>query len=258
MSLSLDTFLNAFGCTLSVVDINNKKILETTFNNKTTEKNLDYYTFANKLIEIEKIKPSSIDVNQYITWVNKNQDDTSLVISCETLQGKPERFKFRITKPNNGLRSLVIYRMSISNETTLIVDPLTGLYMKNGMETVVSKELVSKNPRPFSLIVIDIDNFKSINDMYGHLFGDYILKEVSNIFRKHFSDAYIGRVGGDEFLIIDFKSHDYNSIWNTMHNLYNDVRTYDFTQNIDSSLEDKIEKDFDIKNFKLTDRKSVV
>lgn len=252
MSLSLDTFLNAFGCTLSVVDINNKKILEATFNNKTTEKNLDYYTFANKLIEIEKIKPSSIDVNQYITWVNKNQDDTSLVISCETLQGKSERFKFRITKPNNGLRSLVIYRMSISNETTLIVDPLTGLYMKNGMETVVSKELVSKNPRPFSLIVIDIDNFKSINDMYGHLFGDYILKEVSNIFRKHFSDAYIGRVGGDEFLIIDFKSHDYNSIWNTMHNLYNDVRTYDFTQNIDSSLEDKIEKDFDIKNFKLT------
>ncbi len=252
MSLNLDTFLKSFGCTLSVVDTNSKKILEATFDDGTSAKDIDYYTFANKIIELENIKPESIDINQYITWVNKTQEDSSLVIKCETKQGKEERFKFRITKPNNGLRSLVIYKMSLSSETTLIVDPLTGLYMKNGMMTVVSKELVSTKPRDFSLIVIDIDNFKSINDMYGHLFGDYILKEVSSVFKKHFSDAYIGRIGGDEFLIIDFKSHDYNSIWNTMHNLYNEIRTYDFTQNIDSSLEEKMDKDFDIKNFKLT------
>ncbi len=252
MSLTLDTFLRAFGCTLSVADVAKKRIVEATFEDGSVEKDIDYETFANRLIELENVDPASIDINQYITWVNKTQEDSSLVIKCQTKLGKTESYKFRITKPNDGLRSFVVYRMSLSNETTLIVDPLTGLYMKNGMETVISKELVSENPRPFSLIVIDIDNFKSINDMYGHLFGDYILKEVSNIFRNHFKDAYIGRVGGDEFLIIDFKSHDYNSIWNAMHNLYTDVRSYDFNKNIDKSLEEKIDKDFDVTNFKLT------
>ena len=56
--------------------------------------------------------------------------------------------------------------------------------------------------RETSLIMVDIDNFKNINDQYGHHQGDLVLKHVANILRKIYEPVMIGRYGGEEFVIL--------------------------------------------------------
>ncbi|OMH32099.1 sensor domain-containing diguanylate cyclase [Motiliproteus sp. MSK22-1] len=84
-------------------------------------------------------------------------------------------------------------------------DHLTGIANRNFIETRI-KELISNSKRyerPFSVILIDIDHFKSINDTYGHSVGDRVLIEFSNTLSKRIRDTDLaGRWGGEEFLII--------------------------------------------------------
>ncbi len=80
------------------------------------------------------------------------------------------------------------------------IDPLLGAYNKKATEQYIYDHL-NKN-KAGSLLMIDLDNFKAINDNFGHLYGDDVLKEaylkIVNNFR---SDDIIGRVGGDEFVV---------------------------------------------------------
>ncbi len=91
-------------------------------------------------------------------------------------------------------------------------DPLTGLYNRRTMtEHVVNMCNESKeNNTEFSLIICDIDDFKRINDNYGHDFGDEVLKTIagvlSSLTRGH---DFLCRWGGEEFLIL-LKNIDYN------------------------------------------------
>lgn len=84
-------------------------------------------------------------------------------------------------------------------------DALTGVYNRNYIETTVNDWLKKayENNESVTCILFDIDRFKSINDRYGHLFGDEVIKQVSsacaNILR---GNDLIGRFGGDEFVII--------------------------------------------------------
>jgi polar amino acid transport system substrate-binding protein len=84
-------------------------------------------------------------------------------------------------------------------------DELTGLFNRRKMiKILVDGILLSKRyERPISIIFFDIDNFKSINDTFGHAVGDDILKEISAIVKENIrtTDSF-GRWGGEEFLII--------------------------------------------------------
>jgi diguanylate cyclase (GGDEF)-like protein/PAS domain S-box-containing protein len=85
-------------------------------------------------------------------------------------------------------------------------DPLTGLCNRRRAEELISAKLAedrAKEPRPMNaLMVIDLDNFKSINDFMGHLFGDTVLVEASSQLSETFrSTDVIGRIGGDEFIV---------------------------------------------------------
>jgi diguanylate cyclase (GGDEF)-like protein len=86
-----------------------------------------------------------------------------------------------------------------------VKDSLTGLYNRQYFEDFVVK-LIRKElreNRDFSLIFIDFDNFKPINDNYGHIKGDEILKKVAELFKQIFRDYdIIARIGGDEFVVV--------------------------------------------------------
>lgn len=76
-----------------------------------------------------------------------------------------------------------------------------------------------------SLAIIDIDNFKSFNDKYGHKFGDLVLKRMSSIFRDlvgEIEDTYVVRVGGDEFIILS-KILNKNDMYNMCDNICSEV-----------------------------------
>ena len=79
-------------------------------------------------------------------------------------------------------------------------DRLTGLYNRHFMMTELESSM--KNDVPLFVAMIDIDDFKKINDRYGHNAGDYVLVNVSRIMREVCSDWKISRWGGEEFLIL--------------------------------------------------------
>ncbi len=85
------------------------------------------------------------------------------------------------------------------------VDALTGLYNRRYIRNELEKQrkIARRNGRVFSIVVIDIDDFKRINDTFGHHAGDEYLKQVAFIIGHSLREQDIsGRLGGEEFLII--------------------------------------------------------
>lgn len=86
-----------------------------------------------------------------------------------------------------------------------ILDPLTSLYNRFFMEKLLEME-VSRSQRygePFCVALLDLDGFKRVNDLLGHLRGDQLLVELAELLKKTVrATDHIGRYGGDEFLMI--------------------------------------------------------
>ncbi len=86
-----------------------------------------------------------------------------------------------------------------------ITDYLTGAYNKWFITSCLKEEIETsrKKQKKLTVALIDIDNFKIINDTYGHLYGDYVLERISKTIINNLRHKdIIGRYGGDEFLII--------------------------------------------------------
>jgi diguanylate cyclase (GGDEF)-like protein len=91
----------------------------------------------------------------------------------------------------------------LKNQAT--VDGLTGLYNHRHIYERLEEETkrCSRNKCYFAVMILDIDHFKNINDTYGHLTGDKILKELSQILKENTRQTdLVGRYGGEEFLIM--------------------------------------------------------
>lgn len=92
-------------------------------------------------------------------------------------------------------------------------DPLTGLYNHMTFQEYLDKLIEHSRISPFTihLALLDIDNFKKINDTYGHRAGDFVLKDVSLIIQKHTGpNDFAARYGGEEFAVIfpEKNNHD--------------------------------------------------
>lgn len=84
-------------------------------------------------------------------------------------------------------------------------DDLTGLLSKGAVKTQIRAALRRMCPKKdtATLLIVDADDFKAINDTFGHLFGDKVLHEVGQAIRRNFRQSDIkGRIGGDEFIIL--------------------------------------------------------
>ncbi|MDF1882362.1 diguanylate cyclase [Sulfurimonas sp. SAG-AH-194-C21] len=114
------------------------------------------------------------------------------------------------------LKNLLVYLQSVDtvqktltnelseSELRNIIDPLTGAYNRYGAEDKFYQltSRVKAYSEPFSLIMLDIDFFKKVNDVHGHDIGDAVLISISNLMQKSIrdNDAFI-RFGGEEFFI---------------------------------------------------------
>src|SRR4030095_3021113 len=87
----------------------------------------------------------------------------------------------------------------------VITDPLTGCRNRHFFDEIIGREL-QRHRRygiPLSLLFVDIDRFKTINDTYGHDVGDLVLKHVASFLLANIREAdYVFRWGGDEFLVL--------------------------------------------------------
>ncbi len=84
-------------------------------------------------------------------------------------------------------------------------DALTGLSNRFALDKAMNRELkkAGRYERPLSLIILDVDNFKAVNDGYGHPVGDQVLKQMAELIRGSVRESDVpGRWGGEEFLVI--------------------------------------------------------
>ncbi|MBQ3671831.1 MAG: GGDEF domain-containing protein [Treponema sp.] len=98
------------------------------------------------------------------------------------------------------------------------LDNLTRIYTRDVIIEYVNF-LIGKNV-PFSLALVDIDNFKYVNDTFGHIVGDTVIKTVANTLKNAIDKiGVVGRFGGDEFIIVFPEIVEYDAAWTSCRTL---------------------------------------
>ncbi|MGH9774960.1 MAG: diguanylate cyclase [Candidatus Acidiferrales bacterium] len=125
--------------------------------------------------------------------IPRNADDEKIVqdLAAEIAQG------VSLALANLELREKL--------RTQSILDPLTGLYNRRYMEESLEREIyrAARGKHPLSAILLDLDQFKTFNDSFGHDAGDFVLRELGQTLRKHVRGEDIAcRYGGEEFALI--------------------------------------------------------
>lgn len=96
-------------------------------------------------------------------------------------------------------------RLNRDLATEAATDPLTGLPNKRGFDAFIQRaiEVSREAAQPIAVILLDIDHFKRVNDVYGHPAGDVLLKELSHRWRQEIrASDMLARIGGDEFCVV--------------------------------------------------------
>ncbi|MDY0185133.1 MAG: diguanylate cyclase [Desulfuromonadaceae bacterium] len=117
-------------------------------------------------------------------------------------------------------------------EEISVTDALTGIFNRLKLDEVLENEHARfiRYGQKFAVILFDLDNFKRINDTYGHLSGDKVLQEISALGQKYLRDTdVLGRWGGEEFMIIA-PGTDVAGATNLAEKLRQAIQDYDFTE----------------------------
>jgi len=138
--------------------------------------------------------------------------------------------------------SIERHKMLVALRSMALIDQLTSLYNRRGFSNLATHhiELAKRKKRNLLFLFCDLDDFKYINDNYGHLIGDQVLKDTASILKETFRESdIIARYGGDEFIVlaIDVKQGDKEAIIRRLKNnieAYNDIkeRSYKLSMSI--------------------------
>jgi diguanylate cyclase (GGDEF)-like protein len=157
-------------------------------------------------------------------------NDNPLVVGSFCLLDKqPREFSPEEAGLLQDLASIVEDEFKTLAEAT--TDPLTGLFNRRGFEHLANFAIASAHRRaePLTLGWLDLDNFKQINDNYGHAEGDVALREMARLLIKSFRDTdLLVRHGGDEFSIL-FSDTDESGAWIAMQHLMEEANAYNLT-----------------------------
>ncbi|MDP2759163.1 MAG: EAL domain-containing protein [Sideroxyarcus sp.] len=141
-------------------------------------------------------------IAQLVNVMREISTDMNLARRVE--YGTPLRELHNLTDYFNGLLQTV-HEYNIKLEELSIRDLLTGLYNRRKFEDVLRYEIIrsDRHGHAFSLIMVDLDNFKYINDTFGHPIGDLVLKELAGLLAAGLRQGdLLARLGGDEFAIL--------------------------------------------------------
>ncbi|MBE6876516.1 MAG: GGDEF domain-containing protein [Ruminococcus sp.] len=157
--------------------------------------------------------------NEYVVAVNPCGDEWNVICSVPTEIILSEKNRMQLFIYMIGLLAALlaaamgaVLSVKIANPVTDIVstldtkahiDQLTGILNKLSFEEYTGNRLAdSLSFENHALILIDVDNFKGVNDTLGHAYGDKVLSDIGALMRSVFPEAdFLGRVGGDEFAV---------------------------------------------------------
>jgi diguanylate cyclase (GGDEF)-like protein len=181
------------------------------------EKKLKIYNYCKNKIE------NYDEFYQYITAHEEYQiniENDTFIVQATAIEATHKLFT--LTKVTE------IYKRKETLEVEIKIDPLTKTYRKPYFDIQLEKAL--KHDKDIAVVVLDIDNFKHVNDKYGHFVGDIVLKEFTALIKENLrKDDLIARWGGEEFLIL-FKNIEKESIIIKVEELRRLIDEYTFTE----------------------------
>jgi len=152
---------------------------------------------------VRKVNGPDGEINYWENTATVIRDEHGKVVSCVEIAKNITDHKKREEE-----RELLNKELRLANEKLkqlVFKDPHTALYNYRYLEQAMKKEfeLAKRHGHPFSILMFDIDYFKSINDVYGHQFGDLVLQQFAKFLmaRVRKSDTVV-RFGGEEFIIL--------------------------------------------------------
>jgi len=190
ISFANKTFLNFFNVS-SIGEFITKKncFLDTIIEDKSSIKIDDFY---------KSIKDAK-DEDRIIHIKDTKDDEKSFLINISKTDDENNIFLISLTNITN------MRKKQLDIETKAFQDSLTGVYNRNKFNEILQLEIQKADmiKRPFSCVLIDIDNFKNFNDTYGHLVGDEVLIMLAQTVNKSIRKSdFFARWGGEEFVLL--------------------------------------------------------
>ncbi|MFI3230897.1 MAG: EAL domain-containing protein [bacterium] len=170
-----------------------------------------YENYPKSLLDLDKLHPDDISAHNELVKCFKTGIEKSIELRYKSnIEDVYEwyRVTYSFIKNQDDTCISVIGKMSNINTQKILeehakMDLLTGFYNKVTTEQEVDTLISYKNEKSFAMFIIDIDNFKSINDNLGHHFGDMVLTDIADDIRRCFrKNDILGRIGGDEFIVV--------------------------------------------------------
>ena len=242
------SMINAMYSFYLEIDLDNGKIVSENINDILDKFNLPYGVKYDQILDLFAITVDQDDVEKIKMLFSRKSllsryESGENTVSFDFMSSVNEGAGFRwLTMSMNmykdeetgrmfgawGIMNTNEYHTGAENKLIAEHDSLTGLYNRAMLEKLTDKRISISQPSEESeaaFAIIDIDNFKQINEAFGHSFGDSILKTYSELITKNFpNSAIIGRLGGDEFGMFISPVIDRKVFETTLDKLKNDSR----------------------------------
>ena len=162
---------------------------------------------------VHKIRTSGQKSYTYIIMLTAMDDKDNIVLGLESgadeYLTKPFNSRELIARVASGMRILrleeELMQARMQMEALAMHDGLTGLLNRRAIEEYAEAEfnMANRKKQAMSVILLDIDHFKNVNDRFGHKFGDVVLRQVAQTLKEDLRNYdRVGRWGGEEFLLI--------------------------------------------------------
>lgn len=236
------------------IDFPSSTVLEFYKSNRIIATNLSYNEFLIIFCKEEHLSPNSIPkLTLFLENLNPSSDPFSTITTLEkeSKDGFLSTVKYEVKGVLRNDTLLLTFSNLIYNSSDSY-DSVTKVFSREVIIDNVKNKILEKNA--FALIILDIDNFKQFNDLYGHMFGDIILVEtVSAIKNSLQSNDLLGRIGGDEFLIlINLPNNEYDEAYQACSKIkqaiqdlsYNNIKQASVTATLGCSVFPKDGEDY--------------
>lgn len=182
---------------------------------------------------LEKITEDTNEISEFISGL-RNGSRYLFIKTDGSIKDAESGTMHSIIKCS-GLYEKGIYTMAVgyiheyqernySDDRKIEIDSLTGLLAKGEITNLAIRTIDVEKRQNVSLAIVDIDHFKQVNDVFGHMTGDNIIRQVASIISEEVGEnGAVGRIGGDEFMILFYNAYDLESSRERLRSIKNTV-----------------------------------